>query len=277
MLLPELNLTGVYNVLLGNLKKMILLVVIATGIGTAIAFLIPRQYQATATLLAGNSLMSDRSVIFSENRMSPVSNIGSAEDMDRITSLATLDTVFKMIVDTFDLVKHYKITIKGDSARFKAMLKLKEDRSAIERTQEKQIKITMWDTDKKLAVSMANMMVAIVQQMNQTIVNRSNMSILQRLRNTYKEKETKLNAAAENVDEKNRLSAELNDLHRLISEYEVAISDKTEMMIVVEKASLVYNGVRPKRLPIIFTSFMASIAFAVVLVLFVNRKKLWNF
>jgi capsular polysaccharide biosynthesis protein len=277
MLLPELNLTGVYNVLLANLKKMILLVVIATGIGTAIAFLIPRQYQATATLLAGNSLMSDRSVIFSENRMSPVSNIGSAEDMDRITSLATLDTVFKMIVDTFDLVKHYKITIKGDSARFKAMLKLKEDRSAIERTQEKQIKITMWDTDKKLAVAMANMMVAIVQQMNQAIVNRSNISILQRLRNTYKEKEEKLNAAAENADERNRLTEELNNLHKLISEYEVAISDKTEMMIVVEKASLVYNGVRPKRLPIIFTSFVASIAFAVVLVLFVNRKKLWNF
>jgi capsular polysaccharide biosynthesis protein len=277
MLLPELNLTGVYNVLLANLKKMILLIVIATGIGTAIAFLIPRQYQATATLLAGNSLMSDRSVIFSENRMSPVSNIGSAEDMDRITSLATLDTVFKMIVDTFDLVKHYKITIKGDSARFKAMLKLKEDRSAIERTQEKQIKITMWDTDKKLAVAMANMMVAIVQQMNQAIVNRSNISILQRLRNTYKEKEEKLNAAAENANERNRLTEELNNLHKLISEYEVAISDKTEMMIVVEKASLVYNGVRPKRLPIIFTSFVASIAFAVVLVLFVNRKKLWNF
>lgn len=276
-MLNDLNLSGVYDVLLKNTKRILLFVLLATAAGTLIAFLIPKQYAATATLLAGNSLMADKTVIFSENRLSPVSNLGSAEDIDRVTSVATLDTVFKIMVDSFHLVEHYKIKNKGDSARYEALVKLKEKRCNIRRTDEKQIKIDVWDTNKQMAIDMANAIAAIAQRMNQEIINKSNISALQRLEKTYKQKETELlNSDSLFPESRLAITSEMGQLHKLMLQYNVAITDQSETLMIIESASYVYNADRPKKTQIIFTSFIASLAFSILLVLILNRKKLWN-
>lgn len=276
-MLNDLNLSGVYDVLLKNTKRILLFVLLATAAGTLIAFLIPKQYAATATLLAGNSLMADKTVIFSENRLSPVSNLGSAEDIDRVTSVATLDTVFKIMVDSFHLVEHYNIQNKGDSARYEALVKLKEKRCSIRRTDEKQIKIDVWDTNKQMAIDMANAIAAIAQRMNQEIINKSNISALHRLEKTYQQKEAEL-LKSDSLFPESRLAitSEMGQLHKLMLQYNVAITDQSETLMIIESASYVYNADRPKKIQIIFTSFIASLAFSILLVLILNRKKLWD-
>ncbi len=269
----ELTLGEVKATLSQHMKKIIVFSLLVTAIAAVTAFLLPKQYLATATLIPGNPSVADKTMIFSEGRIQPVPNVGTAEDLDRIYATATLDEVFRKTVDSLSLVSHYGINEPGDTATSYAVDKLKEKQSKIYKTENGEVKIRIWDKDRKVSADIANVLAYFVQLKNQEIINKTNNSVLVRLQKTIEEKQSKLTATDSVHLQASAVYNEIAELKKMALQYQLALTDKAEAAVLVESAHVPATEDKPKKLLIILTAFFSSLVFASLLSLLLKRLK----
>jgi len=90
--------------------------------------LVPKYYRSFAILVPANPALADKARLFNTNIEGLYSYFGTGDDLDRLFGIASMDTVYKQLVDSFHLVDYYQLTNadKGINRR-KAVLELRED------------------------------------------------------------------------------------------------------------------------------------------------------
>jgi len=263
-------------------KQIFLIMIISIVIAGIIVFLEPLRYLSVCTAVPGSSFSSDKGKIFNENLDILYSNLGNPEDLDVIEGTGQLDTIYLAVVDQFNLYDHYKVSEKGDAARKKAALLLKKY-SRITKSDYRELKAKVWDTDKDLAPQLANALMEKIQSIHQDLQNENNAKILSGLKISLQKLKDSLqqmhftsvvgDQAMHDTSGQFVLKNQLQKYQQLIGEYQLMIDSKPSSLLVVEKARAAAYADKPRRLEIMIAVAVLSFLFAFSLALVLEKRK----
>jgi uncharacterized protein involved in exopolysaccharide biosynthesis len=268
-------------------RKQIFLLMLATIIiTTAIVLFIPKRYSATATALPVPAYATDKTSLFSQNLQSLYSSIGLPDDLDKIVGTAHLDTVYRSVIAQFNLMEHFGIDKTSAAAIQKAASILKKHTKVI-KSDYGELKVKVWDVDKKLAADLANDIMDKLQQIHQDIQSLNNIMTLSKINEEYTKKKTDYKkwtdsmvhvSSAIDLDllnvRKTSWLQQLQEYEKLTSQYQLMVDVKPQALIIVEKATPAIEADQPRSMQIIVAAAVLSLFFGVLAALFLEQKKL---
>lgn len=270
--------------LAGKRWKTVLLLTLAATLLSLLACLVsPKQYLGVVTALPANSLLADKARLFNQNIQALYTEFGSPDELDRMEGTARLDTIYLAVAKDFQLVKHYGVAAAAKDALEKAALKLKKN-SSVSRSGYGELKIKVWDRDNHAAADLANALLQKINAIHQQLQIENNQNILVQLKEDYKAKQQTLNntrplplsdTVLTEVDEKVEeiaLRRQLHEYSQMIAEYELALKTAPKALLVVEKARPSPWSDKPATLQIVLFTFLASLLFSFLLVLYVESR-----
>jgi len=253
-------------------KQMVLITVLATLVALGLALLLPKKYYATATALPASSMATDKAAIFNTNIEQLYSSLGTSDDLDRMIGTAHLDTLYIAAVNESNLVAHYGFSTGPDGVE-QAIRKLKKNTS-ISKSEWGELKLKVWDVDRFYAARLANTLLQKLQQLHQSLQNKSNQLILQQLKSvqqTMPQTDAMLPDSATPAKE-----SEAGPLHvydKLIREYNLMVTANPPVLLVVENARPpLYPDNSAKQASVLAAAFAAAL-FSFLLALYLEGKK----
>ena len=270
--------------------RIILAFVVITLIVTSITLLIvPKYYRSFAVLVPANPALADKARLFNTNIEGLYSYFGTGDDLDRIFGIASMDTVYKQLVDSFKLVDYYRLSGNDKGVlRRKAVLELREDLT-FQKTDLGQFKVFAWTKDKELSANLVNRLVAIVQNTEEAIWKESYQNSLKKLQASIASMEqeykyissneikasTGKNTAAENAllaSKQQNLLDQINSYQKAANEFQLAINNNPPSLYVMERAVPAAKSEKPNKWELLLVSFLASLIFAIIAVLIYKRE-----
>lgn len=275
-----------------RILAVVLLSVLTTGV---ISFLKPKKYLSVATALPASSYASDKAKIFNDNIQELYTALGTPDDLDAVTGIAALDTVYIAVAVQFNLYDHYKTTEKGAAAVQKAAWCLKKN-TKVYKSEYGNLKVKVWDTDKNLAAQLANAVMETLNNIQTGAQNENNIAAL----NNLKANRHKLSIEADsltaslNYDSANGLKIsrivtneekrskttrrniileQLIQYEKLINQYQLMADSKTSALIVIEKAKASNWPDKPKTLQMIIATAVLSFLFGLLAALYLESRK----
>jgi hypothetical protein len=271
--------------LLQNKWKLVLFFVIASLLVASITlFIVPKQYYAASIVVSANPYLADKAHLLNQNIQSLYSVFGSGDDLERINGIASMDTVYKQLVDEFNLIDYYEL--KGaaqNRLRRKAVLELKDDIS-IQKTDMAQLKFSIWTKDAELSAKVINRMVDITRLKEESIwksgyekmllsLNKSVDSIgkiYEKLNNKIKlEKEIDIQL---DLVKSNGLWDQLNTQQKAAAEIKLAIENNAPALYILETAVPAAKSEKPNILEVLILTSIVSLVFGVLVLLIYNRE-----
>lgn len=270
--------------------RIILAFVVISLIVTSITLLIvPKYYRSFAVLVPANPALADKARLFNTNIEGLYSYFGTGDDLDRIFGIASMDTVYKQLVDSFKLVDYYRLSGNDKGVlRRKAVLELREDLT-FQKTDLGQFKVFAWTKDKELSANLVNRLVAIVQNTEEAIWKESYQNSLKKLKASIATMEqeykyissneikasTGKNTAAENAllaSKQQNLLVQINSYQKAANEFQLAINNNPPALYVMERAVPAAKSEKPNKWELLLVSFLASLIFAIIAVLIYKRE-----
>ncbi|MEI7472205.1 MAG: Wzz/FepE/Etk N-terminal domain-containing protein [Chitinophagaceae bacterium] len=281
----ELNLTSIQSVLINQKKPLILFVLVATLLATITSFFfLPKQYYAGSTLLPVNAMLTDKSRLFNNNIQELYSVYGTADDLDRIYSIAKAGNILSFLTDSLHLVEHYGITGPASSSKPKAIAQLKKHLQII-KTENGALQIDAWDTNAEMAADITNLLVykteaigkELQQQAYQSIIDQVQVSIDHKKKN-YHQLQDSLNnmditAAAPLANTCSELLTRIERDEKILDEVNLAMDLRQPTVLILEKAYPSFKADKPKHVVIIISAFISSLFFAIIALVLFNRFK----
>jgi uncharacterized protein involved in exopolysaccharide biosynthesis len=262
-------------------KAMLIFTLIATIIAAIITFLQPKEYAATVTALPSSIVNTDKARIFNSNIQSLYSDLGSADDLDRIIGTANLDTIYMAVAKQKNLAQHYQLEKPSVIA---AATSLKKN-AKISKSEYGQLKIKVWDRDANMAAALATALFEQLQQIHQTLQGQSNALVLQKIREDYSALQQQYTSLSDSLKRTSgaiadvlnvRKTAQLEQLQqyeKLAAEYSLMVKTNPPVLMVVEAAQASATPDKPKTTETIAVVFFAALAFSFLLALFLENKK----
>lgn len=251
-------------------KEMLLMVVLSLLVVGLVVFLKPDKFVSTATALPASSFANDKAKIFNENIQALYSELGTPDDLDVVTGLAALDTVYLSVVDQLRLTSYYKMYETGDAARNKAAYLLKKN-TKVYKSEYSNLKVKVWDKDKNAAADMANAIMNKLASMYQDVQNVGNQSILSGLLAQMDGNIVDTIYDSKIITHNNKTTTK--DYDKLIAEYQFLANNKPPSLIIVEKAKPSEWPDRPKKSQLIIATIFLSILFSFLVALVLDRYK----
>jgi len=264
------------------------LIVIITALATLIAFLSselsPKLYLSVTTVLPANSVTADKGRIFDNNVENLYSDVGTADELDRIEGTAALDTVYIATAKQLNLEEHYHINPSSESL-FNAAQQLKRN-ADIKRSAYGELKIRVWDRDKEMAATLANTILQNIQTIHQQIQSERNRVILQKIQEDYLTKENNYRLLNDSGSGNRQLPSEIlkqkqisileqmQQDQKLIAQYQLAINTNPEVLLTVEKARPALWPDKPKVMESTGIAFIISLLFSILIAIYLNSRKL---
>jgi uncharacterized protein involved in exopolysaccharide biosynthesis len=283
----DFNLLDIITVIKQQLKQIVLFVFVSLVVTIIILFLIPKYYKSAAIVVAANPALADKARLFNNNIQGLYSNFGSGDDLDRIDGLANLDTTFKLVVDEFKLADYYKLK-DADIAlrRRKAVLNLREDIN-LQKTDLNQFKIIVTTKHKQLSANIANRMVTIVQQMEESIWQKNYQTSLDKINvsiNDLEKEVTSINeflrhaeitadAALTYTNKREALLQQLKQYYTAANEFKLAISNNAPALYIIENATPAAKHDKPKKPDVLIAALIISFVFGCLIALLYSRKR----
>ena len=279
----EPNLTGIIAVVSKWKRPILLLVIIATSLAAVTSlFILPRQYYAGTTVLPVNAMLTDKGRLFNNNIQELYSVYGTADDLDRIYTIAKAGNVLGFVVDSLKLAAHFGFAGNDEKARTKAVARLKKNVS-ITKTESGALQIDVWDKDADKAAAIANLIIhktellgnELLVQANQTIINKLQIDINEKTKQVMELKDVNASSGSIiiNTDENELLRNELVRDKKLLHEFMLASEAKQPSLMILEKAYPSLKADKPKHFIIIVSAFLISLFFAVLAALVINHIK----
>ena len=274
-----MNLDIVFDAIRKRWMQAALLVFLATIITGGILFLKKPYFLSTAVFTAANPNLGDRSNIYRTEFWEQYFYYGGEFDNDRLMALARSEEMCRFMVDSFDLIKHYKINAAGDKANYLADYEYKEN-VRIHKNEFGHVKINVWDTDKKLAAAIAN---AIVTRTNEKSIASSNimkLEILRKLQDDFNiqkenllqvEQQLETKADALLTARKTDIITRLNETEKLMQQFNTSVNE-VSALFVIEEALPALKKNKPKILAGMIMAAIVSFIFSVLLLLFVEWR-----
>ncbi|MEJ8817197.1 hypothetical protein [Lacibacter sp. H407] len=274
-----MNVDIVFEVIRKRWKQAAILVLLGSLATGVILFIQKPYFRSSAVFTAANPNLGDRSNIYRTEFWEQYFYYGGEFDNDRLMALARSEEMCRFMVDSFRLMKHYKIDSSNVRAAYLADYEYKEN-VHIHKNEFGHVKVNVWDTDKQLAAAIAN---AIVTRTNQKSVASSNnmkLEILQKLQhdfNTQKdtlqqiEQQLQLGADAFLLARKTDIINRLNETEKLIQQFNTSVNNVSSLF-VIEEALPALKKDKPKIIAGVIMAAVVSFIFSVLLLLFVEWR-----
>ena len=285
------NLQSTVHLLQTKWKQLLFFVMVSLLVASITLFIVPKQYYAASTLVSANPSLADKAHLLNQNIQNLYSVFGSGDDLERIYGIASMDTVYKQLVDEFNLISYYQLTgadtnrvpLNFNLLRRKAVLELKEDIN-IQKTEFAQLKISIWTKDAALSAKIVNRMVEITRLKEESIwksgyekmlvnFNRS----IDSLTKIYDVMSTAIKMEKENASQiyyvkSNSLYEQINAQQKAASELKLAIDNNAPSLFVLETAVAAAKPEKPNIPEVLILTAIVSLVFAVMVLLIYHRE-----
>lgn len=285
------NLQQTVSLLQAKWKQILLFVFASLIVASISLFLVPKQYRSTSILVSANPALADKAHLLNQNIQGLYSVFGSGDDLERIMGIATMDTVYKQLVDEFNLISYYQLSGSDTNRiphnfsqlRRKAVLELKEDIS-IQKTDLAQLKISIWTKNAELSAKIVNRMVEISKSKEENIwrlgyekmllnFNKSIDSLNKNYEQiSHKMKVEKDNFSQLDLAKANSLFEQLNSQQKAAAEIKLAIDNNAPALYVLEPAVPAAKAEKPNILEVLIITTIVSFVFGVAALLIYNRE-----
>ena len=259
----------------------------ATILALILSLLSPKKYLSVATALPVNSVTADKARLFNSNIEALYSEFGLPDELDRMEGTAKLDTIYIAASEKYDLNNHYSINDAGEGI-YKAAIRLKKN-TRIERSPYGELKVKTWDGDRNMCAELANFLMQKLQELHQHLQNQSNVLVLTKIKEQYALKQREylqladsLNAGtnkAVNVAWSDMLKSkmlavtdQLQQFEKMISQYQLAITSNSPVLLIVENARPQLWPDKPKVLTTVAVTFFAALLFSYLIALFIENR-----
>jgi capsular polysaccharide biosynthesis protein len=281
------NLVDVIDVLQKRWKPIALFVLIVLALTAGLLFFVlPKYYKSVAVVIAANPELADKAHLFNNNIQSLYSTFGKEEDLDRIYGIAKLDTVYKQLVDEFNLIQYYKVKGSAFQQQQYAAKKLRDDVNVL-KTELYQLRITAYTKERELSSRIVNRMVELIEAIAADTWKQSYQTTLQNINAGKQQVEAailKLSDSIQHADntsgramllvsKRTSLLQQYQEYDKAATEYQLAIENRTPALIVLERGYPAAISDRPDKLLVLITAFFTSLAFAVLATLIYERKQ----
>ncbi|MEI8073924.1 MAG: hypothetical protein WCH78_04175 [Bacteroidota bacterium] len=263
---------------------MLLFVMASLLVAAITLFLVPKQYHSSSLLVSANPSLADKSHMLNQNIQGLYSIFGSGDDLERIYGIASMDTVFKQLVDEFDLVTYYKLKSEDPNRlRRKAVLDLRDDLS-IQKTELSQLKITVFTKDAELSAKIVNRIVDITRTKEESIWKSGNEKMLlnfnksiDSLGKVYQAIANKIKSDNENLSqlELTKINSLLEQIHtqeKAAGEIKLAIDNNAPAFYVLETAVPAAKSEKPNIPEVLILTALISWLFCAMALLIYNRE-----
>jgi len=195
----NLNLFDVFRILWKWRKTVYTICGIALIAATVVAFIMPNYYKSTAIFYTANPAMNDRQNLFREQAGNlPLEYFGTESDVDRVLQICKSAEITAYIINKYHLGSHYKIDSTGKYYNTKVREEFK-DNSNMQRNELGAIEITIWDTDAKLAATIANDIVATADNHNKQFFIDNNEKSINLMAKSVSEKQNEVNQLTDTI------------------------------------------------------------------------------
>lgn len=280
------NLTEVFLLLQSKIKFIISFIIGSILCAVAVVFFLPKEYKATAVVIAGNPALADKARLTSNNIEGLYSVYGSEDDLDRIYGIALLDTVLLDLIEEFSIVKYYKIKASTPTEeKQKALKKFKKDNIELLKTEQNQLKISVWMKNADTAKSIVNHWVNLITKAQQTDIKNqyqlAEKKLLEQIEKLQEKHQTILDsiAVAENLSviqlyesKRAAILEQVKEFQAAAEKFKLGFEATPSLVFVQQEALAKVKSDRPDKLVILVTVFFASLFFAIFILLFTKRK-----
>ena len=230
-----------------NRKRfMALIILLPTLTALILSLVLPKTYLSQASILPVNSRLSDKARFSSEEIAELYSTFGNGDDLDRLFAAARSGSVLMKMVDSFQLVNHYQLSHKKESAREAAVKKLKSS-SEIKKTEYGEIQIRVWDTDRQLSADICNAIIDQVEKIHRDLYTSFYARTLNTLEREYAQKLLMAGDSAQNKNTANSallFAEEFAYYRKSIADNRIALQNPPPSLMILEKA---YASVKPDK------------------------------
>ena len=280
------NLTGVWEVVRRHWKLIASFVGVVLFVTLMLLFFVlPKIYKSTGVIIAANPALADKSRILNSNVQHLYSPYGSGDDLNRLETIAKLDTVYLQLVRELKLVNYYDLG--GKDSITNAVANLKDD-LLILKTEHDELHITAYSKDKDLGASLVNKMIAHISAIAELSWRNEYTSAFGALQNQIEQTENQLNVIADSLKAPSAINAnvallskraalveQLQSFYKASNEYQLAFNNNPAALVVLEKGVPALKHVKPKKGETMLLAFVASLAFAVV-ASFIYDKRIYR-
>jgi tyrosine-protein kinase Etk/Wzc len=174
------SLFGIIQLIWKWRKYLIASIIFINLIVAVVLFLKPNYYQAQTSFYAANPTLGNPTPLGYDDQKSFV--YGTAEDLDRLQSIATSDEIINVIISKFRLYDHYRYDSLSATSRHNLRLAFKKNYS-VTKSKLDAVVISVEDTDPAKAAEIANFAREYTDQVAQSIIKNTQGDVL----NTFTE------------------------------------------------------------------------------------------
>lgn len=283
----EFNLVEVVRTLLKwkwHIVTITVLGIIASVLLTI--FVMKPYYQSFALVYPTNQSAADRSALFSNEGNAVVdgsSYYGTKHDANRILTIASSSLLVNYIIQEYNLVNHYENQNKkySYSDTYEEFMK----NYSVYKTDKDAVRINLIDTDKELAATIVNDIVATIEYETSKPIKANKEKLKVSFETNLKAKEKELEAKAKALremksgsiaydlarDEYNVVKDEYKDLKSLTAQYTMAAAQEMPGIEIIEKAHPAERKIKPVRSKIVIASTLFTFFFACLAALLMEQ------
>lgn len=260
-----------------HMRFLALMVGLPTFVALLICLLLPKEYLSRVSVLPANSRFSDKSRYTAEEITELYSVFSSGDDLDRLYATARSWPVMTKIIDSFGLVKHYRIRKDDERGRENA-LKMFRKNCGIFKTEYGEMHIKVWDRNRQLAADIANAMVAQTEKAHQEMYRAYYATSLQKLERAYaalQSTEGDVPGGDSTGLRRPPPTHQLDYYRRAMTDLRMALLTPPPALVVLEKAIPSVKADKPQVLVNVLATFLISLftGLAIVFLLPVFRNK----
>ncbi len=273
--MTNFNLAELTTALYNRWKFILVFTTASVIIAAGTIFFITPKYTATTKLLPGNTVLADKARLFNNEIQHLYSFFGSGDDLDRLMSMASMDTSIKQVIQAFDLINYYQIK-ESDAGMemYKSIRAFKKDLTLV-KTVNNELDISYAHQSKDTAAAIVNFMTEQLAAKMKTIWQQQYEKIGQQLDSSIavissEYKDLANNATSNDVITKTKMGALLNQLeqfNKMSIETKMAVATTPEALIVLEKAGIPAKISWPNKAIVLPLAALLGLIFSVCLVL----------
>jgi capsular polysaccharide biosynthesis protein len=285
------NLQSTVHLLQTKWKQLLFFVLASLLVASVTLFIVPKKYYAASIVVSANPNLADKAHLLNQNIQSLYSVFGSGDDLERINGIASMDTVYKQLVDEFNLISYYQLTGSDTNRvpsnfnllRRQAVIELKDDIS-IQKTEMAQLKISIYTKDADLSARIVNRMVEIARLKEESIWKSGYEKMLlnynhsiDSLTKLYEVFSNKIKIEKENASQldyvrSNSLYEQINAQQKAAGELKLAIDNNAPALFVLETAAPAAKFEKPNILEVLIFTAILSLVFGVLVILIYQRE-----
>ncbi len=164
MAAPSFDLVDIIRTIQKQKRFIIIVTAVAVALGGLFLVIKKKKYKAEARFLVNNPLYGDRHNLFRTYETRYVDYFGGDDDLDKVTALASSDTVRDRIIRNCDFDKIYKFGDMNNDTAHAMYMSVFSKNFSLKRTEYKDLVVSYIAYDPKTAAGVVNMSVQVLEQ-----------------------------------------------------------------------------------------------------------------